>query len=74
MDYFKRGNVFFLVWRAESLVLRKGMGLCGIGRKKIKIGVVGFFSSHVNGKLVFFRVNGNYEKNDIIQRFWDKKM
>ncbi|MFB9759124.1 recombinase family protein [Ectobacillus funiculus] len=39
---------------------------------KNKIGVVGF-SSHVNGKLVF-RVNGNYEKNDIIQRFWDKNV
>jgi hypothetical protein len=39
---------------------------------KNKIGVVGF-SSHVNGKLVF-RVNGSYEKNDIIQRFWDKNV
>lgn len=39
---------------------------------KNKIGVVGF-SSHVNGKLVF-RVDGNYEKNDIIQRFWDENV
>ncbi|EJR29140.1 hypothetical protein [Bacillus mycoides] len=36
-----------------------------------KVGIVGF-SSRINGKLVF-RVNGNYEHNDIIQRYWDKE-
>ncbi|MGQ4672499.1 hypothetical protein ACUIJ5_32225 (plasmid) [Bacillus toyonensis] len=36
-----------------------------------KIGIVGF-SSQINGKLVF-RVNGSFEHNDIIQRYWDKK-
>ncbi|MGX5633510.1 hypothetical protein [Bacillus thuringiensis] len=36
-----------------------------------KIGVVGF-STFVNGNL-FFKVNGSFEHNDIIQRYWDKK-
>ncbi|MDZ5480064.1 hypothetical protein [Bacillus thuringiensis] len=36
-----------------------------------KISVVGF-STFVNGNL-FFKVNGSFEHNDIIQRYWDKK-
>ncbi|MEC5241112.1 hypothetical protein P9C03_27845 [Bacillus mycoides] len=36
-----------------------------------KIGVVGF-STFVNGNLVF-KVNGSFEHNDIIQKYWDKK-
>ncbi|WP_426981334.1 hypothetical protein [Bacillus pseudomycoides] len=40
-------------------------------KAKSTVGVVGY-SSHVNGKLVF-RVNGSYEYNDIIQRYWDRE-
>ncbi|MED1406191.1 hypothetical protein P4U07_26040 [Bacillus mycoides] len=37
-----------------------------------KIGIVGF-SSYINEKLAF-RVNGNFEHSDIIQRYWDKEI
>ncbi|MDZ3956222.1 hypothetical protein U0X36_25770 [Bacillus thuringiensis] len=40
-------------------------------QSQVKIGVVGV-SSYFNEKLVF-RVNGSFEHNDIIQRYWDKE-
>ncbi|WP_179863646.1 hypothetical protein [Bacillus pseudomycoides] len=43
-----------------------------MGKINNKIGVIGF-SSYVNEKFIF-KVNGTFDHNNIIQRYWDKEI